>query len=827
MIRINSVQIEEFRGIRKLTLAADGQNFGICGPNGTGKSGVVDAIEFCLTGDVTRLSGTGTAGITVRKHAPHVDRINTPSRAKVTIEAFIPSLNKNITVERSVDKPSKPVVAPKDAGVQQVIEELQTHPEFALSRREIVKYIITPPNQRATDVQTLLRLERLEQYRKSLNAANNAIRRKSDADQQEKQAAILDFAKHFGLDKPERDEVLKQVNEHRQILGLQPLAALAKDTSFKEGVAIEDGDEKDATKVLPLVKTSALKQIKAVISDLCLSKPEDLQDGTENLLNCVQTLNADEKALLLARRHGFFEQGLEFCTEDKCPLCDTAWNPEELKKHIEDKLLSSQEMNALLASSREASSALVRYLSDRIKALESAEKLCISLSPPVVFAELKEYADAIKQRKSHLTEFSQDPAKIAPLVADLETEWWSPSNEVRDVLSKCQLAIEALPEDSPDQVARDFLVKAEDRYAKVISTTAKAKKSKKNADVMARVLAHYNETSSKVLETIYDTVADDFSHYYRLINHEDEAGFRGELSSAPAKLNFDVDFYGRGLFPPGAYHSEGHQDGMGLCLYLALMKHTLGDRFTFAVLDDVLMSVDTGHRKEVCRLLKTEFPKTQFILTTHDRVWLQYMKTEGLIGKSQQFSSWSVDSGPRIWDDTDVWAEIDAKLGKNDVSGAAHTLRRYLEYISSILADSLRAPVEYRGDARYDLGQLFPPTIKKWRKLLEKGEKAAKYWKKDEDAQRLKTVIEEAATLVDKANTDNWAINPSVHFNEWENFEPDEFKQVSESLRELLARLQCQEPVCRSFVYLTPKGGTPEALRCNCGSVNINLKAGS
>ena len=59
---------------------------------------------------------------------------------------------------------------------------------------------------------------------------------------------------------------------------------------------------------------------------------------------------------------------------------------------------------------------------------------------------------------------------------------------------------------------------------------------------------------------------------------------------------------------------------MGLCLYLALMKHLLGDQFTFAVLDDVLMSVDAGHRREVCNLLKTKFPNTQFVLTTHDNV---------------------------------------------------------------------------------------------------------------------------------------------------------------------------------------------------------------
>ena len=88
---------------------------------------------------------------------------------------------------------------------------------------------------------------------------------------------------------------------------------------------------------------------------------------------------------------------------------------------------------------------------------------------------------------------------------------------------------------------------------------------------------------------------------------------------------------------------------MGLCLYLALMKHTLGDKFTFAVLDDVLMSVDAGHRRDVCRLLKKEFPKTQFVLTTHDRVWLQYMKTEGLIERSQSFGGWTgdlVDTAP-------------------------------------------------------------------------------------------------------------------------------------------------------------------------------------
>jgi predicted ATP-dependent endonuclease of OLD family len=49
MIRIQSVTIEDFRGIRKLPVDFAGRNFVICGPNGSGKSGIVVAIEFAIT----------------------------------------------------------------------------------------------------------------------------------------------------------------------------------------------------------------------------------------------------------------------------------------------------------------------------------------------------------------------------------------------------------------------------------------------------------------------------------------------------------------------------------------------------------------------------------------------------------------------------------------------------------------------------------------------------------------------------------------------------------------------------------------------------------
>src|SRR5439155_10448258 len=83
VIRIESLEIEEFRGIRKLALQFNGKSFAICGPNGTGKSGVVDALEFIFTGNVSRLSGEGRGDVSLKEHAPHVDRRNDPGKALV------------------------------------------------------------------------------------------------------------------------------------------------------------------------------------------------------------------------------------------------------------------------------------------------------------------------------------------------------------------------------------------------------------------------------------------------------------------------------------------------------------------------------------------------------------------------------------------------------------------------------------------------------------------------------------------------------------------------------------------------------------------------
>lgn len=384
-------------------------------------------------------------------------------------------------------------------------------------------------------------------------------------------------------------------------------------------------------------------------------------------------------------------------------------------------------------------------------------------------------------------------------------------------------AIAAIPEPSKQDAARDFLVLAQERLEQLRIARQKHSTGKLRAERAARISNTYGTVTTAALEKIYKDVETTFASYYRKINEDDENTFTAKLMPSIGRLAFDVDFYGRGHFPPGAYHSEGHQDGMGLCLYLALMNHLLGSNFTFAVLDDVLMSVDAGHRRQVCALLKERFPNTQFIFTTHDEIWLRHMKSEGLIkGRNfAHFRTWTVDLGPAEWDDRDVWAELDDHLAKNDVRAAAALLRHYLEHFAKEACDRLRASVEFRGDAQFMLGDLLPSATSALGEMLKKAKAAANSWNQKEGLDLINAIETGFGEAKIKTGYDNWQINTAVHFNEWADLNRSDFAPVVTAFRGFTDAFICDK--CNEIYFVSPDRGKKEALRCGCGALSLNL----
>ena len=106
MIRIKRITIDNLRGIRHFTRSLDGLSLVIQGPNGSGKSGIIDAIEFGLTGSISRLTGSGTKTLSAKQHGKHVGS----KEGTVSLTIHSSEQGRDILVTRSTQNPSKPKI---------------------------------------------------------------------------------------------------------------------------------------------------------------------------------------------------------------------------------------------------------------------------------------------------------------------------------------------------------------------------------------------------------------------------------------------------------------------------------------------------------------------------------------------------------------------------------------------------------------------------------------------------------------------------------------------------------------------------------------------
>ena len=773
MIQVEAVRIMELRGIRELQLTPQRKSFVISGLNGSGKSGVVDAIQFGLTGEISRLSGKGTGGLSVQKHGPHVDRRDDPAAAEVSLTLYFPDLDKTAVLTRNVKAAKTFSLEPEDAGVRALLEETAQHPELTLSGREIIKYILVGAGERSKEIQALLKLEAIGNIRSVLATAKNKVASAYTAGHKDTANANDALRRHLDVKTLSPEDVLAAVNQRRKVLALPVFKELTADTVLNAGLA-EGGPQPAFNKATAMKDLEAVRESQAGFAALGGT-------ATKAILADLAKLEEDLALLDAVKQRSFVQRGLALVDGPRCPLCDMEWEDEEhLKNHLKVKLAKSAQAEALQKRVLENAGAIASH-ARRIAALVGAVLPVTGADGPAGFSE------GLSAWVEQLTAFAKSLGTVEEVLgykARFEQSWIA----------------------APPSLAAKLETSRQARRAE--------KRAQKAAQVGKIVYDTYCTVSEERLSALYDAVEGDLSDFYREINGEDEEAFKAKFEPTEGKLDLEVAFYDKGMYPPGAYHSEGHQDGMGGCLYLALMKRLLGDRFRFVVLDDVVMSVDQDHRKQFCRLLKNRFPGTQFIITTHDRVWAKQMQTEGLVKPKSgvAFHGWSVQTGPIFEQIAEVWDQIEADLGKNEVETAAARLRRHLEYIAGELADELGAKPAYRGDFSYDLGDLLPTVIGRQGELLKLASKAANHWA-DDDA---KAKVEAMTTVRAEALT-------MCGGEQWVSFTKQEFRAVVEAFKSLLLQFRCPKADCESWLYVTPRKGNPEILRCRCMGINLNL----
>lgn len=808
MIQLERIQIEEFRGIRSIDLSLASKSFVVYGPNGSGKSGIVDGIDFALTGSIARLTGEGTAGVTIQRHAPHVHKRDDPGAAKVSLTVRNTDTGATAVLSRSVKNAAVFTLTPDTPAMRSALAEAMNHPELSLSRRELIKYIVAKPGERAAEVQALLKLEQIDSIRKSLKAASSKSTAEERIAASEQELAEQSFQQHLGLASLLSTEVLREINARRATLQLASLDELTVDTDLMVGSA-------EARKASTLNLTTSRTEVATLLS--IVTDDAAIRAAYAGLSENVASFRENPGMMDVIHHRDLLKLGLAAATEPRCPLCDRAWeSADQLRAHIEQRIAETTAAAEVRTKTLTAAATYGGQIRQAREAIDRVLPTSRTIGPETLPHLLSSWRDRLLKLEGLLSSFEAITAEDSAVSGSAH----APEASVRDEIEALAKVLRDMPDESAEEAARSFLNIAKDRWGRVRSARASlAQASKVKASATAAYDLH-SRTADAALTNLYKTVETDFSRYYQFVNSDDEGAFRAELLPSSGSLDLKVDFYKLGMFPPVAYHSEGHQDGMGVCLYLALVKQLLGPKFRYAVLDDVVMSVDASHRRRFAELLQSEFPEVQFIITTHDEVWARQMRTAGLVTSNAmaRFYGWSVDSGP-TYGVGDVWSDIDTAVQAGDISGAAAKLRRALEANLGDIAEGIRSSVTYRSDGSYDLGTFLSSVNARHKELLARAGDAAKAWNSQTQLQSVQQLQAQRSIVISEQNAEQWLLNKLVHNNDWANGTEGDFRPVLDAARDYLDLFKCVNVACGSWITLSG-----DALRCACQTYNLNLR---
>ena len=822
-MKLNKIEIHNVRGISDLRLQLDGESIAIWGPNGVGKSSVVDAIEFLFAGKMSRLSGEGTGGINLSKHGPHIDH---PSEsAYVSAEIRVDGLDQPVQIVRRMANPGT-LECPAEA--RDILEEIGgvvNRGGTILTRRDILRFVTATAGTRADEIQDLLNLKEIEAHRTSLVQAQTRLKRDETNASKAVADAKSDVNAILGKESYSNERLLDVVNQCRTVLEGQPINevnAATFNTVISPPVANAEG--------VPSINRALLsQQLDGIRREAGSDRVLGRRSAAETLGTQLTKLREDATLLSELERLELTDYALCFVDDSttECPVCGTIWAEGHLSRHLADKKATAkaaEDVRIAVSATAETLLEPARILRANISGLRDQ----VRNGPNALELQGEtELLDHWSSTVGQLITVLDDPIEQfldAKYPEPPLSEFFAPGN-LNELLTSVENALkEHVRATTPEQTAWDTLTKLTVAVGAVENRTAREMNAHANRLRADGLLSEFEKARDLVLEGLYVRIADRFKNYYCILHDHEKDHFDAKLQPQHGGLGFEVDFLGRGGHPPQALHSEGHQDSMGVCLFLALNDELAMPRLDLVVLDDVIMSVDSDHRKDVCRLLKDQFSNRQFIITTHDKTWSQQLKQEQVVQAKRlvDFTGWTVEGGPNTHQRLDLWADISADLDHNRVREAAFKLRRGSEEFFEGACDALRAKLVYNSGLRWQLDDWLPAAMNQFKGLLSEARSAAASWKDGAAQTELLELETVRSQTFGRTHVEQWAINTTVHYNAWENMSPQDFTPVVEAFRDLHGLFQCSS--CGFLLEAISSKPAPTIVKCRCGKVRWNLE---
>lgn len=823
-MKIERLTISNFRGVKgQLELEPNQENVVLVGSNGTGKSSVIAAVDFLLTGSINELTGEGARHLSEKRHGPHVDVAPEDS----WVEGKFRIGGQSATVRRELVTRDNLAVKNKDDDVPDGFEAMADAADrglHLLSRDELLDFITAKDGTRSERVRSLLNLQHVQDRRLALDNAATHFETQADKLERESETKRSGLRSVLEIDS-KNSLVLKRVNELRTELNGDKMSSLHQE-SFREGI------ESPSQRVVssPLLRSDG-RQLITELQEWIESGADEFLEINTKYQNAWEAIDADQEAIQALQRHQLIKLGWDAVDPDaeQCPLCLRDWDTENLTEHLNERLEAATELKENfddVEPQRDKSQkhlTNIRVVAESLKEILSQIKQFDEEILNVFVANISEWEDGYDG------DLTDSPPKKN--LSKKDQEKMLRPDDLQSLLENLQTHIEDRPQLDELESSWNTLSDAETRYSEMIDVSRKAGEYRRVATNTRQVHAEFIDARDTVLNRIYDEIESRFEKYYTAL-HGDEAEFSMSLKPTETGLNVEVGFFERGQHPPHALHSEGHQDSMGICLYFALcdwLKEREG--LSIMMLDDVVMSIDAEHRRPLANLMATDIAdEYQMFITTHDDLWHRHLRSAGVVNSSNavQFSGWNIESGPQTLDRPEMeWETISELLDEGNTSMAAHQTRRMAEWFLREACHRLDGKVPFKANSEWNLGDFKDGVLSRYKDLIGKAKAAEDSWNRGIDhLEELENRTKDIARRVDE---DGAALNPNVHWNEAEsafaNCTASELEPAVAAYRDLYQLLWCD--TCDSCVRVVTEGSSDVNVRCSCNKTNINLRGKS
>ncbi len=691
MTRIRRLRIAGFRGARfdlPIDLTKEHRSIAFYGENASGKSTLTDALEWFINNRVQHLWREGCKQDALRNVLCNDDE---PSQVEVHFSgnslSGIKTLSPALETEQSNENPD----------FTSLIDHLADDHIF-LRHADITRFLDADKGKKREAIASFIGYEEITKFRGHIQSAGNTLQRDTTYTTAKSQlethkTTIMGLVGEAVTD---MSGCYKKANELTKPFAIS--ATITDDKTYEQAV-----DELQKSSTDP-AKTSKAQQLNRFEKE-CI----DLHISSDAVLAAIMSFTAPYNKIVKEkddvskiRIAEFLEKGDQVIedklfTDPNCPFCLSDYDLPALQTEVQARLTAiaqlQQKFNLTKASKDNLDAALTR-------AHSQAQSIANNYSDLDSF---KTFTDAAKTEAASLSAFTQlvntTFGTLDALTVDKKflTSQKNLSANAKTSATKAQQEGTKLAMTEQEKQLALTLITLDQLHTAVSDYVKKnqlVKLYEAQILTLSAIFDSFVEIQNSALQAILDTVSKDVGAFYKKLHPKENIDEVRLTMVGDEGVEFQYAFHGKKAQPPRKYLSESHLNSLGIVLFLANAR-LFNKQARFLVLDDIVTSFDTGHRRRLLRLLKEEFSDWQIILLTHDAVMFDLIKKEfaesGWLFKEVHADD---ENGIRLEQSAKSFrALIIEKRAKHDVS---NDLRKLMEATLKEIAFALGVKVAFR-----------------------------------------------------------------------------------------------------------------------------------